>query len=73
MLKRWRVIRGSLALARACVDEKKLRSLRQIAASDFVVYTPLARAAESRAARADQSLRPKNSFRRIGAASGIQN
>ena len=43
---------GSLAFARACVDEKKLRSSPQIAAGNFVIYTPLARAAEPRAAKA---------------------
>ena len=51
---------GSLAFARACVDEKKLSSSPQIAAGDFVVYTPLARAAEFSAANVNQSLRPEN-------------
>jgi hypothetical protein len=42
------------------VDEKKLSSSPQIAAGDFVVYTPLARAAEFSAANVNQSLRPEN-------------
>ena len=40
--------------------KRNSRSSPQIAAGDFVVYTPLARAAESRAANAKPSLRPKN-------------
>jgi len=64
---------GSLALECACVDEKKLRSLAQIAAGDFVVYTPFTRAGRIQTRQPETGLAGKNLIPADSELGGIQN